>query len=215
MPGVERTRLRGCRRGEGEATLSLDGGEVLTVALESLPADLPPVGGEVEPDLLRRLREADQRKRIARRVFALLDRRLRPLADLRRRLTGEGFAPELVAAVLERFARDGVHSDARYAAAYCRDSLRRSPAGRRYLLAKLRERGVPAEVARRAVAEVLPPERERAEALAAARRRWAREARRDPRAEARVVRYLLGRGFPAALARRAVAEAAPDAGGER
>jgi SOS response regulatory protein OraA/RecX len=203
-------RLLACRLENGAAIVTLDDGEILEVAAGALPQDLPPVGQPLSPDLLERLREAAERKCIARRVFQLLDRRLYPLAALRRLLTGEGHAPEAVAAVLDEFAARDLHSDRRFAEAYCRDTLRRRPVGRRYLLAKLREQQVATDVAEAAVAATLPAEQEEDLAREAGRRRWARERDPgDPAALARVMRFLAGRGFAPGLASRAARATIP------
>ena len=203
-------RLLTCRLENGTAIVTLDDGEVLEMAAGALPQDLPRAGEPLPTDLLERLRDAAERKHIARRVFQLLDRRLYPMAALRRLLTGEGHTPEAVTSVLDEFAAKDLHSDRRYAEAYCRDTLRRRPVGRRYLLAKLRDQQVPAEVAEAAVASTLPAEREEDLAREAGRRRWARESDpADPAALARVMRFLAGRGFPAGLASRAARATTP------
>jgi len=185
------------------------GGELETheLARDAVPAGLPAAGGSIDSPLLAEIRMAAERKRAARRVFTLLDRRLRSRADLERRLREDGFAPAVAAAVLDSFAAADLHSDHRFATAFCRDSLSRKAVGRRWLWAKLRERGVDATVADEVVAAELPADRERELALAAAALRWRREkGPRDRRAEARVARFLAGRGFPAPLCREAMRE---------
>jgi len=219
--------LLDCSRGEGVVTLTLSGGERLELAPDALPADLPAAGQPIGSDLLARLRLAAQRKAIARRVFALLDRRLWTEARLRARLAADGFEPDAVAAVLAQFAAEGLVSDRRYADAYCRDTLARKTVGRLWLLARLEAQGVPAGVAAEAVGAALPAERERASAEAAARERWGRAGSggSGPRgretgglrgrgagpaaARARVARFLVSRGFAPALARLAAAATAP------
>jgi SOS response regulatory protein OraA/RecX len=203
-------RLLVCRLENGTAIVTLDNGEILEVAAGALPGDLPRVGEPLSPDLLGCLRDAAERKRIARRVFQLLDRRLYPMAALRRLLSGEGHAQDAVAAVLDEFAAKDLHSDRRYAEAYCRDTLRRRPVGRRYLLAKLREQQVVADAAETAVAATLPAEREEELAREAGQRRWARERDPgDPAAMARVQRFLAGRGFNPGMASRVARATAP------
>ena len=83
--------------------------------------------------LLAGLRAAAERKRAARRLFAMLDRRLRaggtpaPQAGRRRlRSRGRGRRPGTDGG-------PGLYSDRHYAEAWCRDCLRGKAVGRRYL----------------------------------------------------------------------------------
>jgi len=194
---------------EGTVTLTLSGGEILEIAADSLPSDLPQVGAGIPPLLLVRLRTAAESKQISRRLFQILDRRLYSTAVLRTKLTQEGFSPAGVEAVLAKFAEAGLHSDHLYAMAYCRDTWRRQPVGRRYLQAKLHREGVPTSVVGEVLDQLLTPQREEELALAASRKRWARiPTTTGPTAEAKVYRFLLNRGFSRSTARKAAREGA-------
>jgi regulatory protein len=175
---------------------------------------LPAVGERISAALVYRLREAAVRKQIAKRVFRLLDRRLYSLATLRSKLQQEGFDADAVGQVLAGFVEAGVHSDHQFAAAYCRDSLRRRPVGPHLLRAQLRSQGVTAEVADKVLSDLLPTDREVELAHRAGRERWRKLAKAEsPGATAKVYRFLLGRGFSPALARQA-AHATANASGE-
>ena len=196
----------------GSVTLVLGGGETYEIAPDAVPADLPAVGGSIDSPLLAVIEQAAQRKRVARRVLQLLDRRLQPMLALRRKLREEGFDEGPVADVLAQFEERGLHSDRHYAEAYCRDVLLRRRVGRLYLRAKLSAKGIAAELAQSVVAAELPRERERELALAAAAQRWRRErGPSDQIAKARVARFVVGRGFPAPLAREVAWSTAPRA----
>ncbi len=191
--------------------LSLSDGEILELAAESLPPALPAQGEVLSPALLEDLREAAARKNIARRVFKLLDRRLRTSRMMRRKLLEEGYSAEAVDAVLDRFEAEGIHSDRHFAEAWCRDTLRARPVGRRYLENKLRQQGVNADLAAAVVGEQLDPEDELGRCRAAAVKWWRRQrGLADTRTLARGVRYLLGRGFSPALSNRIIRETTPD-----
>jgi SOS response regulatory protein OraA/RecX len=208
-------RLLAVRETERGLLVVIDRGgatETYEVAKEALAARLPGIGQRVGDELLTEIQAAAERKRAARRAFALLDRRLRSLAELERILVAERFDPAAVAAVLKTFRETGLHDDRRFAAAFCRDALRRKPVGRIWLSAKLRERGIdPAVIAETVLAE-LPEEREAQLAREAATRRWLREGgSRDRRSEARVARFLAGRGFPTGLCREVARRTRPPA----
>jgi len=193
--------------------LEVAGGVTYELAAASLPAALPAPGEELGAELHREIALAAERKRAARRLFALLDRRLLPVARLRRRLLDEGYLPEAVSAVIAAMDEQDVHSDRRYADAWCRDCLLSKAVGRPYLEAKLREAGLAADVARQAAADALDARQEETLALKAAAAAWRRQPRSGPRETARVVRFLIGRGFAPALASRAARRARPASGG--
>lgn len=205
QPGLPEVgaRLLAVRR-EGETVwLTVDGGTTYELAATAVPGDLPEPGGELSPALHREVVLAAERKRVARRLFSLLDRRLLPVARLRQRLLDEGSLPEAVEAVIAAMQEQGVHSDRRYADAWCRDCLLSKAVGRRYLEAKLREAGLATEVARQAAVDALDGPREEALALQAAASAWRKQSGTGPRETARVVRFLVGRGFAPAIASRA------------
>lgn len=192
--------------------IELEGEGCYELAPDSVPAELPPVGGVLTEAQHRAIALAAARKRVARRLFVLLDRRLRSVAALQRKLVAEGHPPEAVTQVLASMQEQGLHSDRQYAEAYCRDCLLSRAVGRGYLEAKLRGQGVSAAVARAASNAVLDAARESELAWQAARNRWRKlGAERGPRVLAKVVRHLQGRGFAAGLAVKAARDTQPAA----
>ena len=171
------------------------GRTIYEVAASSVPAELPAPGTEIDPAEHRSMALAAERKRAARRLFSLLDRKLQPVGKLRLRLLEEGYLPEAVEAVIEAMHEQGVHSDRRFAEAWCRDCLLSRAVGPRYLEGKLREAGIAPDLARQAAREAVDPRTEPDLARRAATARWRRIAGTEPRDVARVVRFLLGRGF--------------------
>ncbi len=191
--------------------LTLDDGETLELATSSVSDELPEIGGSISSPLLAELRLADQRKKVARRIFSLLDRRLMPVARIRKKLVEEDFSEAAVDAVLEQMSQRGLYSDRTYAAAYCRDCLATRAVGRRYLETKLWGKQVPIAIAREVVAENLDSETEVELANRAARLKWKKfSGKPDAKAEQKVARYLVGRGFSAGLAWKAVRLNKPD-----
>jgi regulatory protein len=192
------------REEDGAVVVVLDGGRRLEIAPASLPTGLPAVGEVVPAAMVGALELAAERKRVARRIFAMLDRRLQPVARLRRKLAERGYSEEAVDGVLAQMEEQGLYDDRRYADAFCRDCLLNRAVGRRYLVSKLREKQVPGSVAVAAAAAALDEEAERDLAGRAARARWGRQRDPgDPKSLAKVVRYLQGRGFDPGLANRA------------
>jgi len=185
--------------------LSLSDERVFELAPDSLPVSLPAVGGMLSSPLLIELQDAAQRKLATREVFRLLDRRLYPSSILKNKLSEKGFEPRIADAVLSQFEAQGVHSDFQYAIAFCRDTIRRGPRGKQYLRSRLFEQRVSRDCIERAIEQELSDELEAELASKAAARRWQRFPGQsaDFATVAKVVRFLVGRGFPVGLAKKA------------
>ncbi len=190
--------------------LILDDGETLELALSSVPKKMPEIGESISSPLLAELRLAAQRKKVARRIFSLLDRRLMPVAKIKTKLLDEEFPETAIEAVLDQMSRQGIYSDHVYAAAYCRDTLATRLVGKRYLVNKLWGKQIPINIAKEAVDQNLDDETEIDLAYKAAAWKWKRiRGPIDRKAEEKVARYLVGRGFPTGLAWQAVKKNQP------
>jgi SOS response regulatory protein OraA/RecX len=196
LAGSEQPLLMAIRQEQGIVFLALSTGEVFELAPESVPDRLPPVGEGLDFSLMAEIQEAAERKKIARRLFSLLDRRLQSVAKTRGKLLEDGFTAEGIDAVLEQTAARGLYSDRTYAEAWCRNCLLTRSVGRFYLVSKLRGQHVPGPVAAAAADTVLDSEQESELARTAARTKWRRTNGPDVRKnEAKVIRFLQGRGF--------------------
>lgn len=136
-------------------------------------------------------------------ALRLLGIRQRSCEELRRRLRAKGFLAVDVEEVVAELAATGLLDDAQFARSLIESELRRQPVGRRWLGAKLSRHLVPPAVADAALADLLPPERERALARSAAeqklaQRRFRRPAEHPPRTPP-LARFLSARGFPPAV----------------
>lgn len=203
------------RRQEAEVTLVLDDGTTLEVAPESVPAGIPDIGEMLDADLVADLRLAAERKQVARLIFTMLDRRLHPVARIRDKAQEKGYSRAAVDAVLDQMSAKGLYSDRTFAEAYCRDCIASRAVGRRYLVARLRSKGVPAAIAGAAADEVLDSETEQTLARRAAEIRW-RKIRGSGGMKdlARVVRHLQSRGFDPGTANRAARGTRPESAPE-
>ena len=213
QPGLpaQEARLLDVRHQDKSVILSLDDGSTLELAPESVPAGLPEIGEMVAGELLAELRLGDERKKVARMIFAMLDRRLHPVARIRDKAKEKGYSVAAVDAVLEQMAARGLYSDQRYAEAYCRDCLAGRAVGRRYLIDKLRGKRVPSAVAVAVVGEILDPGTEAGLAARAAETRWKRiKDPGDMKSLAKVVRFLQSRGFDAGTANRIARQTKPE-----
>jgi len=135
------------------------------------------------------------------RALRLLAARPRTELEIRRRLARAGHGEE-AAEVVSWLRGLGYLDDAAYARERARGLLAPGRLGPRVALERLVAAGIPREAARAAVADALAPGGAGAAAAEAARCRLLAERRArgplaalDDRGRARLVRFLLGRGF--------------------
>ena len=154
------------------------------------------------------LRAESQRIAIRDHAMTLLARSDHSRFLLQRKLVLRGYESAIVDLVLGDLAGQGVLDDARFAASWTRDRIRRHPEGRSAVIAGLRQRGVGRETAEAVVGQVLTEEGfspEDAVAKLAERFLRARGATRST-----VSAKLLRRGFPSSLVHRVVGELTGD-----
>jgi SOS response regulatory protein OraA/RecX len=204
-------RLIDVRETEGSIVLVFEGGTTCELAPGSVPAGLPEVGEMVSSPMVAELKLAAERKQVAHLIFAMLDRRLQPLARIRDKIAEKGYSNAATEDVLGQMVSKGLYSDRKFAEAYCRDCLASRLVGRRYLVSKLRTKRVPAGLANEVAAEVLDTETEGELADRAAAAKWERLCGpADMKTLAKVVRHLQSRGFDAGTANRSARKMQPD-----
>ena len=135
-------------------------------------------------------------------VERLIAVRPRTVAELERRLTTRGFAPDLVRRVVDRAHDAGLVDDRLFARLYAEDRVLSRPCARRLIAKELRERGVDAPLAEEAAQAAFPElsEEELAHRALAARLPLWEGLPRDV-VERRAGSFLLRRGFSPSVAR--------------
>lgn len=162
-------------------------------------------GAEIGPGERTRLERLSASRAATRSALALLGRAPHSREGLRLKLAQRGHGEQAIAAALDRAREMGYLDDARFAEDWLRLRLDRHPEGRMALVAGLRERGVPREVAEEVVARLVSDEAEEECLLRALGRadRSARKGRQPAGAEAsRLAARLRSLGFPNRLIRR-------------
>lgn len=142
-------------------------------------------------------------RRDAIRFLRISGRSTRALVD---RLVAKGHARATARWAADEMVRVGLLDDRKYAEAVVRSQLARKPAGRRYLLASLRTKGVPGEIAEDVVAAALGERDELSDAMDLAHRKL-RTYRPDldpVAARRRLMGVLARRGFDADTTRSVV-----------
>ena len=126
--------------------------------------------------------------------------RPRTREELRTGLLARGFEATIVAQVLDRLDGAGILDDAEVGRSVGREAERRRLGSVR-VARDLARRGVPVAAASAVVRDAAAADLERARALVERRHP---QAAADRRARARAFRFLIGRGFPAQVARTAL-----------
>lgn len=148
------------------------------------------------------------------RALRLLDRRAHSSGELTRKLQQRGFPRPLIAQVIVRLEELHLIDDAAFARAFAAEKRQSSrPAGRMKIVRELKRRGIGEEI----VAEMLHEEDGAADAVASElaravravtqRRRGTRAATDSRLEQARLFRFLAGRGFTMDVARQALRQA--------
>ena len=139
-------------------------------------------------------------------ALRLLKFRPRSEAELKSRLAEKGFGDETVQAVVEEMRRTGLVGDARFAR-YAATQAAVKPVGRRLILNRLREKGIPPELAEEAARAATEgkDDLERARE-AAGRRAGALEGLSRAAAQRRLFGYLSRRGFSSEVVYKVVKE---------
>jgi regulatory protein len=148
---------------------------------------------------------SDARERAREAALRLLAVRARSRRELERRLRRKGFDEVTVVSVLDDLAAVDLVDDASFARAWADERARLRPIGPARLRHELYQKGISREIVDRTIDETYPGDRELELARAALRRRKT-AAVTERRERARLLRFLLRRGFSRAVAAAAIDE---------
>lgn len=87
------------------------------------------------------------------KAVSLLAMREHTEKEIREKLSARSFSPEDIDSAIGRLRREGLLSEERFAEVFIRSRLRKLPEGRALLSMRLRERGCPDALARKALSE--------------------------------------------------------------
>jgi regulatory protein len=190
------TRLRELRG--GRVAVELDGARWRTIPADVVVRTRLGVGEVLERPRLRELARELRSARAVDTALRAVSRREQSSAELDRRLQRRGFAPGLREETLNRLERVGLVDDERYAMRRA-ESLSERGHGDEAIRWRLERDGVGGETVARALA-ALPPERQRARLVVAARGA-------GPRTATELARRGFGEDVVAEALGQAVAEA--------
>jgi len=186
--------------------------KVATVQRAEIEAIAISVGDEWTESVAKRVAEAAELSGAKAYALRRLAKRAMTERELHKAIERQGHAPATAERTLEEMRRLGLMDDEAIAKAVTRTALCAKPAGRRFLLSKLRQRGVERQTAARVVEEALDgrDSREDAVSLARSRIRFLPRTADEQTARRRIYAFLARRGIDPSAARDAVDEALRD-----
>lgn len=183
-------------RGTRRQRVYLDGSEWRSVPAEVVRDIGLRVGQQSEPGELESRIEESEPSQAWERALRLLNFRDRGSGELERRLTDDGYGPDVVADVVLRARELGFIDDRRFAEGLARSLADGKRQGRRRVAAGLAAKGVSDELAADVLASYCDEETEHERALSLARKLDGGRGMEVPRLASR----LVSRGFSSALA---------------
>jgi regulatory protein len=123
---------------------------------------------------------------------AILSRRNHSVHEVETKLKRRGFSREEIADAIAVLSKHRLLDDAQFAHDYIEQTLNIKAVGPRWLVNKLRQKGVAGSLINQTLEELLPPERE-AELRQKAKDRW--QQRHPEGKHDQLMRFLISRGF--------------------
>ena len=145
--------ITGIQIKESHALVALSTGESLPISHESVKIYVLSRGKVIDHDEYGRLKEESDRFSCYRKALQYLSLRARSVFELERYLLGKGHSKRHVHEASARLAERGYLDDYAYAMSHIAKRRGRRAVGKNRLLAELFRKGVPGDVARRALAE--------------------------------------------------------------
>ncbi len=149
------------------------------------------------------------REKAEQKAFRLLALRAHSEKELSAKLRKRGFAEGVVAGVVEKCRQFGYLNDGDFARRRARELAVNRLMGDRRIILDLREKGIPEALTRQAIEEIRDEigEDEAIDRLLRKRSKGMAPDARDEKEQARLMRNLLGKGFPTGLVFRKLQKA--------
>lgn len=143
MPPGTITALRAQERDSQRVNVFVDGAFALGVSLTTLTRERLFVGQQLSDEDFARLERIESADKAFHAGLRLIEARPRSLAEIRERLARKGFAPEAVAAAVDRMRELDLADDESFARFWIENRQTYRPRGVNALRDELRRKGVP------------------------------------------------------------------------
>ena len=200
------TSLRACTDQPDQLSVRVDRVLMGRISFATKARHTLAVGDAWTEELARSLHTELTRSRAYRSAVRIISARAKSAEELRRSLQQKGNDPDAIRYAIDRLIELGILNDREYAGMKARSIIRSKPAGRRFIEAKLRQKGIEGSIIRETLDEELEGIDPKADALALARKMHRSLASiDDPEVrKRRLIGRLARRGFDHDAVRSAV-----------
>jgi len=157
---------------------------------------------------LEEIAREEERLRAYHDALAFVSRRPCSAVEIRRKLRRKKYPDEWIEEAVHRLQSRGYLNDGEFAKMLANQRVRGQLKGSRWIRQELAQKGIAKEHVADAL-ESIDEEAEYEAALKAARKRWKPDSG-DPKQRLKLFQYLVRRGFPHGIVRRALREATAD-----
>lgn len=204
MPEI--TQIKPLRSAKDRVGVHLDGRYYASYQAETLIRAGLAVGSQVDEETLDALARADEPAAAYERSLGYLQARARSAREMETYLKGKGYAPETVAATVQRLRGNGLLDDEAFGGMLLRERKRQGGYGRAMVKQQLKGKGLESELVDQLLQEDFSEEEELASAAAYARKMQRRYADREDRQRQQAVSQALARrGYSWSVIREALA----------
>ncbi|MFC1569219.1 regulatory protein RecX [bacterium] len=110
-------------------------------------------GDEISEEMIQNILMEEEITRAKKKALSLLSYRARSIEEIRERLSQKGYDENIIDTIIEDFLRVGLLNDDSFASAYVQTRMIQKPMSKRMLIQELKQKGVEALLAVRAVQE--------------------------------------------------------------
>lgn len=206
-------RVEQDRTQRGRYVLHFDSGESLNVHEDVMIKYRLLKGADIAIDAIDDILRADEGNKAYVQALRHLQRKPRTRMEMIRHLSQKGYEEGIVLEAVSRLEDERLVDDRAYAEQWAYERTAMHAKGRRFIEQELKQKGVQEHHIAAALTSI-DPEEERDGAQRAAAKKW-RQTQGEPHMrKQKVIAFLLRRGYPMDLARRAAEEAAQEADAE-
>ncbi|MEO0190199.1 MAG: RecX family transcriptional regulator [candidate division WOR-3 bacterium] len=148
-------------------------------------------GDELTEDQVKNLLLAEEKQKIKQRAYRLLRYRSRSVAETKDRLQKLGYEPEIVEEVVHELVEEGILNNHKFAREFVSDYTNLKPRGNIFIVNELKKKKVDDAY----IKEILKERDEKSLIKKIIEKKFSNFNKKDPKQKAKIIRYLLYRGF--------------------
>ncbi len=168
---------------DGEFKFGLDNEIILKYGLQE--------GSEISDEQIKNILLAEEKQKIKQRAYRLLRYRNRSIAEMNERLQRLGYEPEIIAEVIHELIEEGILDNHKFTNEFINDYTNLKPRGNIFIIRELKKK----KIDERYIQEFLRERDEKSLIKKIIEKKFSNFDKNDQKNKAKMVRYLLSRGF--------------------